>query len=1259
MPTRGIRFLTAAVLIVALGFSLGARPAVAGSVAPEGGGGHRITKGITFPSFAAVIRYGVEHDPKPRRLRPPEEETSGAERAKELANNGKEKPTTKPSVEQIRGSLGRPGIVPAAWRPPSPDAMVAPAAPLLARTFAGVTGGSPPDSNLAAGPHNVVSIANTGIQIFAKNGTVVGATPTPALSQFFASLSPGGPFDPRAIFDPYLSRFWVIAGDVVNGAGSTPGTSQMLIALSATNDATGAWTFFSMNTRLQANTLVGQWCDYPMLGVSSDALFFSCNMFNFPAGRGTTGGAFQYAKVRQMTKSQFVSNTCCTWWDNWNLREGIFGGSAAAGVEPALMLDSGNTDEFLIDAHGVSTGSPDHVLEVWRITNTAVCCVPGNQQQPTWVNHDIGVGSFPIAPNAGQPGADTIATGDTRLLYALWQGDHLATGQTTACDDGSGGLDACASYTEIDVSSFPNSMSLLSDWVFHPANGTDEYFPAVAPDSSGNKTMVYTRSNSGLNPTASYVGIPASTSCTSCVSTPEINILAGSAVATCGTSPCTAVWGDYHGAARDPDGMGVWVSGQALGPVGAVTRRISQVALTGEPGDFTPPVTTASLNPAPSDNGTNTSRPVAVTLTSTDAGVGPWKITYSAKNGPVTTIPLTTVVSSTATLQVTLNGDTNITFHGTDNWGNVEADKTVTVNVDDRSQKIVFASTRDNNPNGAHELYVMNSDGSNQVRLTYNDADDTQPVLDSQGRVFFTSNRDGDYEIYRLDTSGTVTQLTQNTFSDLDPAVSEDGSKVAFDSDRSGNFEIYTMDSNGLNVSAPINPTPQEDVEPDWVRGTTRLAYVHNDQYGPDPRALYDDFNIYLTNPLEFLGTPGEDRRPAWRPDGYQVAAFLDGDIVVFDVGSGSQYHYLTSGAATDDAPTWSPHGGFIAFQTDRTGNNEIYRMTSAGGSLTNLTSRAGDDVEPDWMALGDGYGVGAEPPVYTIITRAGIVFPLKVHLDPRAPYTLLENQIILPPIGGLRFESASVDGGDCTIGVEGLTCVIGALEPGAARDLTVYVKAGQPGTYAMRVFTQSANGDPSSAQQMVRVLPETAPTADVRVDDAGYQSATLTVEQGTVVTWHFAGPQTQTVTDRSGIGLYDSGERPPGTTYTRSFDWAGTYRYGSSLNPALRGSVALPVAVQATGFDGGMSVGWGASRPPKGLAFDVQVRFQAIDSPWSAWTTWQDGTRLVAGLFEPDRGDGLYAFRARVRRPSTDASTGWSPPIEWSVGVSSGNPPR
>ena len=83
-------------------------------------------------------------------------------------------------------------------------------------------------------------------------------------------------------------------------------------------------------------------------------------------------------------------------------------------------------------------------------------------------------------------------------------------------------------------------------------------------------------------------------------------------------------------------------------------------------------------------------------------------------------------------------------------------------------------------------------------------------------KIAFDSDRDGNAEIYVMDADGSnPVRLTSNATSDRLPAWAPDGSKIAFDSDRDGNREIYVMDADGSNqVRLTSNATP--DRRPAW-----------------------------------------------------------------------------------------------------------------------------------------------------------------------------------------------------------------------------------------------------------------------------------------------------------------------------------------------------------------------------------------------------------------------------------------------------------
>ncbi|HEX7961459.1 MAG TPA: hypothetical protein VF493_16165, partial [Terriglobales bacterium] len=117
--------------------------------------------------------------------------------------------------------------------------------------------------------------------------------------------------------------------------------------------------------------------------------------------------------------------------------------------------------------------------------------------------------------------------------------------------------------------------------------------------------------------------------------------------------------------------------------------------------DTTAPVTTASVSPNPNGNGWNNSN-VSVTLNATDGeatgGLGAQQITYSASGAQA--IANTVVSGASASIPITSEGITTITFFATDFAGNAEEAKTFTVRLDKTPPTISGSRTPAPNANG-------------------------------------------------------------------------------------------------------------------------------------------------------------------------------------------------------------------------------------------------------------------------------------------------------------------------------------------------------------------------------------------------------------------------------------------------------------------------------------------------------------------------------------------------------------------------------
>lgn len=113
-------------------------------------------------------------------------------------------------------------------------------------------------------------------------------------------------------------------------------------------------------------------------------------------------------------------------------------------------------------------------------------------------------------------------------------------------------------------------------------------------------------------------------------------------------------------------------------------------------------------------------------------------------------------------------------------------------------QEIVFVSDRSGKP----MLYIMDRDGSNSRRITYDFAYCGSPAWSPRGdRIAFTALDDGrNMNIYTIAPDGSDAVRLTSGGSNESPSWSPDGRFIAFSSTRAGTADIYVMEADGGNV---------------------------------------------------------------------------------------------------------------------------------------------------------------------------------------------------------------------------------------------------------------------------------------------------------------------------------------------------------------------------------------------------------------------------------------------------------------------------
>lgn len=266
------------------------------------------------------------------------------------------------------------------------------------------------------------------------------------------------------------------------------------------------------------------------------------------------------------------------------------------------------------------------------------------------------------------------------------------------------------------------------------------------------------------------------------------------------------------------------------------------------------------------------------------------------------------------------------------------------------NDKIVYS----NIPNDNFEIFVMDPDGSNQVNVTNNSADDVDPAWSPDGRkIVFASARDDGLtlEIYVMDRDGSnPVRLTNNMDDDFTPAWSPDGNKIVFTSMRDNNLEIYVMNADGSNQIRLTNNSV-DDLSPVWSPDGMKIAFTTN---------RTGDYEIFVMdpdggNPTNITNNAADDFTPAWSPDGTKISfeSFRDNNFEIYKMdASGANQTRLTNSPTDDIYSTWSPDGTKIAFTSSRNGDYDIFVMNADGSNQTNITNNPIPEVNPDWGRL-------------------------------------------------------------------------------------------------------------------------------------------------------------------------------------------------------------------------------------------------------------------------------------------------------------------
>lgn len=376
--------------------------------------------------------------------------------------------------------------------------------------------GTPPDNDMAISDNGyIVSVVNSSISYLNVDGTAI-------LSDFpFTNLVSGLNvsnflFDPKVIYDPVEDRFILVIL-----AGSSPGSSTVVVGFSVSENPSDGWNFYTFN----GDVFAGNWFDFPNVGISAHDVVITGNLFS-------ANDQYQQALVMQIDKSDGYAGVDVDWEYFNNVLNGV--GNNAFTIVPA---PHGFDDEYGPGMFMVSNNSfQGNRIYFYELTDSV------NADQNVINVFTISTPFYDAPGNALQlNNSSRIGTGDCRIKNAYYANGKVVFGFGY---DGSGGYSAVRVH-RLDVS------SLSIQTANHSISQNDIGYPTVIPfglDSLEEDVMVgYLQTSSSIYPQIGAVSLG------------DDNIFGPSIVVKTGESPITSLgsnfgdtqrWGDYSGGGR-------------------------------------------------------------------------------------------------------------------------------------------------------------------------------------------------------------------------------------------------------------------------------------------------------------------------------------------------------------------------------------------------------------------------------------------------------------------------------------------------------------------------------------------------------------------------------------------------------------------------------------------------------------------------------------------------------------------------------------
>ncbi len=268
-------------------------------------------------------------------------------------------------------------------------------------------------------------------------------------------------------------------------------------------------------------------------------------------------------------------------------------------------------------------------------------------------------------------------------------------------------------------------------------------------------------------------------------------------------------------------------------------------------------------------------------------------------------------------------------------------------------------------PLGSCAIVRLSVDGGEKQRLTFppNGRSDGTLAVSPDGKTlaFTRTTAMLSREIHTLALSNDMTpagkprQLTFDSREIEGLCWTPDDKRLVFSSTRGGRLELWQVSTALSSKPVRITAAGEQPTSVAVSREGHHLVYSH----------YYRDSNIWrmaingrdVGQTASLIASTRIDSEPKYSPDGSRIAFESDrtgSEEIWVSKADGSEPVQLTSLGAWTGSPRWSPDGEKIAFDSNMAGDWNIYVVNSQGGKPVRLTMSREDEMRPSWSRDGN-----------------------------------------------------------------------------------------------------------------------------------------------------------------------------------------------------------------------------------------------------------------------------------------------------------------